>query len=152
MEILFRKIFDRAEKLNIMKECDHAFTISVVGRSFFDTFFDKIDQYAFFWAAFNEKNEVCGYSVFYANNLENKTAFLTLFCIKKNMQHMHLGSRLMNLSIEESRKSGMNKMALEVLQKDEGAIRFYEYCGFRNCGTNNEYLKMQQEISDGYPQ
>ena len=126
-----KTITDRSEKLRVMAECDGAFTISVLGRPYFSELFYKIDKYAVFIAAYTDDFAIAGYSAFYANDLVSKNAFLSLFCVRREMQRMHLGSRLMDISLKQAKENGMERMRLEVLREDEGAIAFYERCGFK---------------------
>ena len=131
-------ITDPNEKRRIIETCDNAFTISVTGRSNYEKFLAKIDKFAVFLGAYTETKEIAGYSAFYANDKESRTAFITLFCARKEMQRMHLGSGLMDATIEESRRRGMKLIRLEVLKRDEGAIAFYKRCGFAITGEAGE--------------
>lgn len=131
-------VTDSNEKRRIIETCDDAFTISVTGRSNYEELLAKIDKFAVFLGAYTEAGEIAGYSAFYANDVESRTAFITLFCARKEMQRMHLGSGLMSATIDESRRRGMKLIRLEVLKRDEGAIAFYKRCGFAITGDAGE--------------
>lgn len=136
---------DRDEKLKIMKECDCAFTISVIGRALFDELFEKIHNNAIFLGMYNEKSKVVGYSSFYANDEQTKTAFLTLFCIKPNMQHNGRGEILLKKSLEISSELGMKKTRLMVYKADVHAISFYKKCGFYTTGhETSDFIEMER--------
>lgn len=138
MRFNIAEVRDRQEKLAIMRECDHAYTLSVLDRPFFPELFEKIDGRAVFLGVYSEAGERAGYSAFYANDAENRQAFLTLFCIRRSMQRMHLGEALMRESLAAAKAHGMTAMALEVLKRDTGAIAFYERFGFRPTGRETE--------------
>lgn len=141
------EIKDRAKKIGIMRECDDAYTISVVERPFFPELFEKIDKYAVFLAVIGEEGTIAGYSAFYANDEIAHKAFLSLFCIKRDMQRMHLGERLIKASLETARLRGMYEMELEVLRVDNHAIKFYEQYGFELTGKQTDrFLTMKREL------
>ncbi len=146
MEFYIQELTDRTEKQKFIEECDDAYTISVTGRSFYLELLDKLDKKAVMLGVYSENGEIAGYSAFYANDMENKRAFLTLFCIKKSMQRNHLGSRLIQASINEASTRGMTRMRLEVLEKDIGAINFYTKNGFviKGYGTENFFIMERQ--------
>ena len=138
MDFYIREITDRTEKQRFIEECDDAYTISVINRSFYPELFEKLDNRAIILGVYGETGEIAGYSAFYANDKENKRAFLTLFCIKKSMQRHHLGSQLMEESIKNAKDRGMKTMALEVLKVDKGAIAFYAKNGFDERGPGSD--------------
>lgn len=142
-----QEITDRAEKQRFLEECDDAYTISVIGRSFYPELFEKLNTKAIILGIYTDTNMTAGYSAFYANDMENQKAFLTLFCIKKTMQRNHLGSLLMQRTLEEAKKRGMTKIGLEVLKEDAGAILFYKHMGFYESGQgHNSFLIMERKI------
>ena len=141
------EIQDRAKKLEIMRECDDAYTISVIGRSFFAELFEKLDRYAVFLGVIADSGENIGYSVLYANDMASRRAFLTLFCIKGNMQRMHLGEALMRESFDAARRRGMTSMALEVLKTDTVPIAFYRRYGFEPTGeSSDQFMTMKTAL------
>lgn len=147
--ITFTLIADTAEKRRIMIVCDDVFTISVIKRSNFEELFDKIDKNAAFIGAYTRKREIAGYCALYANDLIERTAYITLFCVRSQMQRMHVGSKLMDASIEEAASRGMNKIRLEVLKVDTGAIEFYKRNGFviTGCAADDSYY-MERSIRE----
>ena len=77
-----------------------------------------------------ENNETCGLSAFYANDFENRVAFITLFGILPKYQRKHLGKQLMEYCCTESISRGMKHIRLEVDLDNSRAIVFYEQNGF----------------------
>jgi len=129
-----RKLTERAEKERFIEACDSAYTISVVGRSFYPELLDKIDRKAVMLGLYGDADEPVGYSAFYANDPEGRKAFLTLFCVRPEWQRQRLGELLMRESCAEAARLGMETMALEVLEEDEGQIIFYRRQGFEKTG------------------
>ena len=139
MCIEIKEIYDRNEKLRFMKECDDSFTISVIKRPNFESLFNKIDSHAVFLGAYYTDN-IAGYAAFYANNPLTLHAFLTLICVHKQMQRMHIGNQLLQFCVKISRDRGMKTMGLQVLKSDTGAIAFYSKNGF----------SLEDESKDGF--
>lgn len=145
--LVIEEVHSKREKTEIMEECDSAFTISVIHRSNYNEIAEKIHKYAIFLKATTEEGFLVGYSAFYANNKDTGESFLTLFCIKQEMQHNHYGSALLNESLIYAKKQGMRFMKLEVLEADSGAICFYKRCGFDFTGKkNSKFLEMIRAI------
>lgn len=141
------EVFDKTQKTAIINECDSAFTISVIGRPNYNELVDKIHKKAVFLKAVTEEGTLAGYAAFYANDKETGVSFMTLFCIKREIQRHHYGSVLMSESIAYARKLGMLVMKLEVLESDIGAISFYQKCGFVFTGKRNaNFIEMSREL------
>ena len=132
--MIVKVITEGDKKLKIMEVCDDAYTISVIGRPNFQEIFEKIDHHAVFLGAYTEDSEIAGYAAFYANDRVERRAFISLLCVRKEMQRMHLGTALMQEMLNRAKDAGMRSIALDVLQSDEGQIRFYGSCGFEISG------------------
>ena len=150
-EIKVLAVYDRDEKENIMRKCDHAFSTIFFGqKSWIDTF-EKIDQKAEFYCAykFDEKagKMPLGYIAFYVNDCEKKIAYITMISILGNAQRQHIGSKLMKLCLERSKECGMKAVRLEVKKENRNAILFYEYWGYEiECEKSYESVYMIKEI------
>lgn len=131
------EVENREKKLQFMRECDNAFTISVIDRKNFSELFEKINKYAKFLAVEYDQKQV-GYAAVYINNKSNWTAYITLFCISKRYQRLHFGTTLMIECFGIARAAGMTMIKLEVLKQDISTICFYESCGFRYEGNASE--------------
>ncbi len=138
MGIRLTVLEDAEEKRRIMYACDDVFTLSVVGRDDFEILFNKIDKNAVFIGAYTDDGEIAGYCAFYANDLVKKVSYITLFCVHKKMQRMHVGSRLIGECIQYSKDCGMTSVKLEVLKRDTGAIEFYKYNKFVIAGDASD--------------
>lgn len=76
------------------------------------------------------KDKTVGIIVFYANDLINKTAYITMIAVANEYEGMGIGKELLTLSEFLAVESGMEYIKLEVHKENMRAIRFYEKCGF----------------------
>lgn len=83
-------------------------------------------------------DNIIGYASMYANNYENKTAYISMFGIKKKFQGKKLGIVLMDKCVEIARKKGMRVISLEVFKTNRNAISFYKAYGFKETGAETE--------------
>lgn len=118
------------EKRMALEQCDDAFTLSVVKREGFEGLFEKIDSNADFIIA-RQGRECLGFAAMYANDFENRSAYITLFAVRQNYQKRHIGTLLMKKCIDVAEKKGMKEIRLEVLKRDAGPISFYQKMGFQ---------------------
>ena len=133
---------NRDEKRKIVEKVDCAFTRGLVRREDYENIFDKIDRHAIFIGAY-DNDEPVGYAAIYANDKENKTAFITMIGVLDKMQGKHIGSGLMNMCIEEAKARKMEYIRLEVLNDNIKAINFYYHCGFeyeKQCSEESNHL------------
>ena len=114
-----------------MRECDAAYTKSVVNRTDYESLLDKIYSFAKCLIAFAEDTDECaGYVCMYANDHINYRAYITLICVKKVYQGKHIGSSLIRACYRMAINEGMKTIRLEVLCQDTRAIEFYQNMGF----------------------
>ncbi|MCM1191198.1 MAG: GNAT family N-acetyltransferase [Butyrivibrio sp.] len=124
---------DRSLKLDAIRDCDEAFTISVIGRDSFEELFEKIDKKAFFYVALDTPKNIMGYIVFYANDFESKQAYITLLVVRSEFQRMHIGTELVKECCKMCRARGFEMVRLKVLNRDVKARSFYRKVGFADC-------------------
>lgn len=74
--------------------------------------------------------ENVGILVFYANDKQTKTAYVSLIGIKTEFQGMKLGSWLINECEKIAKRNGMKYIKLEVDVDNHSAIEFYFYMNF----------------------
>ena len=74
----------------------------------------------FFW----ENNEVVGYALV---NEHSKPVYLRQFLIERKYRRNHLGSKAVELLINEL---AVSEMDIEVLSWNETGLKFWENCGF----------------------
>jgi len=115
--------------------------------SIFDCVFSSLDEIIQDYALFAQKlaqnavvcvakenKTICGLAAFYANDFENKTAFITLFGILPAFQRKHIGKQLMDFCFSAAINRGMEYIRLEVDLNNPNAIAFYENNGFTRTG------------------
>lgn len=90
---------------------------------------DKFSQKANVLVAKNE-DEVKGLCVFYNNDSENFTAYLSIIVVAADSQGTGLGGVMFQKMLECCRKAGMKKLRLEVDNTNFNALNFYKKRGF----------------------
>ncbi len=120
-------ILSESEKREYVTKCDPAFQDGILHR---EEIVSKILKYAVFIGGMNEEGEKIGYCAVYANDVKNKTAYITMIGVLERGKGKHLGSALMNTCIDECRRRDMDRIRLEVFKSNHEAIRFYKHKGF----------------------
>lgn len=113
------------EKIDVLLKCNKAFSelnLEIENEKEWQL---KICKYAIVFAAFCGR-ECCGYIAIYANDNINKEGFITRIGVLPKYQEYGIGKRLLEKGINEAKKRGMKKIALEVLKSNKAAIKFYE--------------------------
>lgn len=108
-----------------------------------ETYAEKLSQNAEFYFCMDVDCPV-GLVAFYANNTENKTAYISLIGVKSPNQGQGIGRLLLNCCEAVARSYGMVQLDLEVDCDNVRAIRFYTANGFvRQSDTerNSMYLR-----------
>jgi len=133
--------YNNDRKLEVMKKCDSAFTLSVINSAHFDQTYQRIIKNAVFLVAIDliDQNETSvGYAAMYANDKVSQTAYISLLCVKKESQGKHIGSMMISRCLEIAKKNSMKEIKLEVLNANEQAISFYTHLGFEFAGFSSE--------------
>ncbi len=128
---MIKRVYKSSEKEYIIKLCDTSFPNGICKRDNYKEIFDKIDKYAEFYVASSE-GDVCGYAAMYNNDMDAKTAYITMICVRDIYQGRHIGSELMAACIDSAEKTGMKAVRLEVAKANLKAAAFYEKAGFVN--------------------
>ena len=72
-------------------------------------------------------NDKCtGFCAYYANDMNTKTGYITQIAIHEDFRRQGLGRRLIRECIDDMKRSGMNRVRLEVRKDNDGAIAFYK--------------------------
>ncbi len=107
---------------------------------------EKLSRHANFYLGV-EDERAFGIAVFYSNDLETKTAYISLIGIKKSAQNKGLGGWLLSQCEEKARQDGMVKMMLEVDCDNDSAIFFYKKNGYKQGEkTERDSMYMHKEI------
>lgn len=153
-EFVIERCLHTQEKRQAICLCGNAFPEPVHARQGFEEYFQKIDQLACFLVA-KKADAIHGFSVFYMNDFDSKTAFLSMIAVAPSMQEKNAGSLLLSASEKLARDQGMECMALKVHHKNLQGIRFYQKHGYTIAEKegNNDFLtaskKWGEKIQDG---
>lgn len=93
-------------------------------RAIYPALLEKLHQKGKCIYAYN--GQALGYCAFYANDSEQKNAYISLIAVAPECQKLHIGTELLRDSFEMMRACGMNHCLLEVQKNNQNAIRFYE--------------------------
>lgn len=107
-----------------------------------DAYAEKLSRFAQCWAG-TEADAPVGLVIFYANDLNTRTAYISLIGVQKAMQGKGVGQRLMTHCAETAKALGMQQLSLEVDCDNLSAQRFYQKNGFTFSGNterNSMYL------------
>lgn len=116
----------------------------------FDTLIDKVAMHGK-TLAYKKDGLVLGAVSFYANDLESKSAFVTLLATDESARGEGLGHALLSAAIQESQKFGMSRMRLDVRTENDRAKRFYESHGFIVVDRNSAFFTMSLDFNGSFP-
>ena len=133
-----KKISREEEIYNIMMFCkDSFFSDFVKNQKIIFEMSNKFAANAEFYTAFDGDLPL-GFIAFYCNDLESRTAFISMIIVCNNSQGLGVGSKLLNNSITACKKQNFEAIKLEVDKKNKKAIDFYEKKGFKRIKQANE--------------
>ncbi|MBR1764094.1 MAG: GNAT family N-acetyltransferase [Ruminococcus sp.] len=114
-------------------------TIKVCASYFFDqsynndntikTLAEKFSKYGNVIVA-KSGSENVGFCAYYANDMVNYTAYLSMIILVPEARGKGISSQLLDAMIEDCKKRSMCSVELEVADSNERAIRFYQKKGF----------------------
>ena len=143
--ILMVPLYSSAQKEYAMRMCDAAFVRSVLKREDYLSLFQKVDFRADFCAAYTD--DVIGYAAMYANDLQSKTAYITLIAVRRENQKAGVGSALIAWCESTAIGRGMRQLRLEVAKDNTNARSFYERHGFcYEAGQKEGSLYMRKSL------
>lgn len=120
---------DKKEIISVLNEFKQILPSLKSGRVNIDDFADKILKNGHL-CVFSQDQTIQGFSAFYANDTQNKVAYLTMIAVKEEYRREGIGDKLLSFVEKESKLRGMNQLKLEVSISNLGAIKFYEKHGF----------------------
>lgn len=135
---------DKRQIDSIIRSCDNAFAEPVSEREIYAELLQKISKNGIFVFAYQE-NPIA-YCAFYANNMDTKTAYISLIAVNPEYQHLHIGKKLLNHCFEIARMYGMRACSLEVKKNNFSAIRFYQANGFVFLSEREDSFLMKKEL------
>lgn len=128
--------FVKMDKTNIkeviifLEEENNSFPVSIKSRINISYFAKKILNNAEVYA-YLCRTKIVGLIAFYANDMINKTAYLTYICVNEKYRSHKLGLNLMNAMFEECENKNMKKVKLSTNKRNIKAQKFYEQLGFK---------------------
>lgn len=126
-------------ELRQLKDADKIYSALIDFQDIFPHLKDKVtnlDEYAGKLAAYAEvyvgqkEEKTFGILIFYANDRESKTAYISLIGVKKEYRYQKLGAFLLEQCMQISLQKGMKRLKLEVDLDNEVAMNFYKRKGF----------------------
>lgn len=134
------------EKKKVIEKCDGVFIDGILKKKNYRDIFDKIDRNAYLIVSYDINNPI-GYAALYANDYENRIAYISMIGVISKMQGRHIGSQLLDKCIELAKREGMYFIKLEVYKKNEKAIEFYKRKGFKaQTKSSEEKIYMVKDI------
>lgn len=106
---------------------------------------DKLYKYAQV-IAIEYKNDIVGFSAFYANDSIDKIAFLSLIAVLDKYQGKQIGTFLLKKTETFSREKNMKYLKLEVKKNNIKAISFYKKNYYQIIEENNQSFYMIKEL------
>jgi ribosomal protein S18 acetylase RimI-like enzyme len=134
-----RKIFDH------LTACNHNFFPPLDERVAIDKYAEKIYEKSITFEAWRGEILV-GLVAVYLSLEPKRTAFVTNVSVTKENMRFGLATTLMNMCIDYSRNSGIEKIGLEVFTRNTDVIMFYRKLGFTDDRKENESLFMALEV------
>lgn len=113
----------------VVQSCRDAFAYPIPERDSYKELLKKFSENAEFIFAYDK--EPLGYCAFYANDSQNYKAFISLIAVAEKYQNLHIGTILLEYSIEIMKQLKMKYCLLEVKKENEKALRFYMRNKFR---------------------
>ena len=93
------------------------------------------------------QGDLKGFISYYNNDASKQHSFLTMILISKEYQGKGIGKLLLELSINDLKKSGFVHYSLEVLKTNEKAINLYSNYGFYKKEDRGELWLMEKILN-----
>ena len=142
----FVKTDKKCDIYNLLMEFQEVFPHLMDKIPNLEEYAEKLSEFAYVYLA-KQNNKSVGILIFYANDEESKTAYISLIGVKKGHERKGMGKELLEYCEKISRQSSMSRLKLEVDEDNVSAVKFYEKNGFRyleTTGRNSFY--MQKDI------
>lgn len=126
---LNREPQDEARLLKIVQRLDSCFIPPLSTVVALDNYCHKLTAYAEN-LLLNFDGQDIGFVCFYANDIAQKTAFITAVAVDPQYAQRGLGMRLLEAAFTQARTLGMNQIRLEVNKHNQAALALYRKAGF----------------------
>ncbi|HMG10603.1 MAG TPA: GNAT family N-acetyltransferase [Mucilaginibacter sp.] len=108
-----------------------------------NTYVDKLIEKACLLTII-EQDVLKGLLAYYANDYENKVAFLSMLIISPSARRMGYGRRLVEFVFTELTLKGFKKCCTEVKEDNIKALTVCKKLGFTCAGTKNGYTVLEK--------
>ena len=125
---MIKQIKTKSELIDIFSVFETYFEIFRKGSKSRELFAEKIYGSGITIALYRE--ELIGFSCFYCNDYQSRTAYISLIAVKQEYEHKGYGTRLLEEVKKTARDRGMTRLRLEVRKNNDQAISFYRKKGF----------------------
>lgn len=127
------EIQDFQEVAYIMERCANSFyDQSVNNKNQILKLAEKFSKSARFIVAVDvRREEICGFTAFYCNDINTKVSFLSMIIIRDDYQGKGIGKVLLDDCVERCKLEGMETFRLEVNCQNHKAISFYKKNHFK---------------------
>lgn len=126
---LNREQQDEERLLKIVQRLDSCFIPPLSTVVALDNYCQKLTAYAEN-LLLNFDGQDIGFVCFYANDAQQKTAFITAIAVDPDYAHRGLGMRLLEAAFSQSKALGMKLIRLEVNKHNQAALALYRKAGF----------------------
>ena len=92
------------------------------------------------------KGVVIGCVVYYCNNLESKTSYISMLIVNKEYQGKGIGGWLLDAAIMKIKSLGFNVCRLEVRNDNNEAIHLYSKKGFVKVNNDDGKMIMSRTV------
>lgn len=96
-----------------------------------DSYLQKLFKFGKVFGVYDDiDNRYCGFAAVYMNDLETKTAYISLIGVSSDYKNKHIGTQLLRYVEKQAFDSCMEHMQLEVKKHNNIAIGFYQKNGY----------------------
>lgn len=110
-------------------------------------FINKLIKFGYLFVA-EQDGRLVGLIGFYANDMLSKVAYVSSFCVAKDVEGRGISRELFERFLVLARSSGMTAVSLNVVKDNPRAISFYTKMGLRviGCGRDADHWLMSGVI------
>ena len=147
IQLIDKKNFPYNRLYDFLTLINDDFPVHLDKKTSFNSFLKKIEQFGEVICAFDE-DKIVGCIFFYANNVEEKIAFITLFGVLKEYRRLHIATMLLKEMIQYC-CNNYKKIHLYTHSTNYNAIHFYKKNNFHSiqCDRAND-LKLELDLEE----
>ncbi len=109
---------------------------------------EKISNYAF-CILLREDDTDAGFGTIYANDMENRTGYISFIAVSEDFRRRHFGTHLMDTLVAIAKQNQMEYVKIEVAKSNHTAQRFYLNYGYTyQCDASEDSIYMILSIAD----